>query len=978
MFEPTTFGAEQNSRVRTMPLASITSDKKLRFLQINTFYDLYLEQFYKRNPTLSFARFSDQIAALIKDGFSANHMFAAYMQNFGWESELVIANALPLQAKWVEEFGGKIDDPAQWRAAIVRAQIEKYRPDVLYLADPIEFDSRFLRTLQFVPPYIVGWRAAEIPVGTDWSMFDLALSHLSNCREKALVIGAKAAKFFYPGVPRFCVDETRDTPKEFDVVFSGQWTPQHHYRNQLITDIATASERGDFSFGLFLASHHFQLPAPVAKLNRGGRFGIEMFRALRSGEIVINAEIDLAGKEAGNSRLFEATAMGSFLLTEHNANIERYFTPGVEIETFSSPAELLEKIRYYCAHPEERRRIATRGQEKSLQMHGMDTQVAVLNSLLRENLTAKFPKENRYMIENSSNAESAHTPSPRTTTIVTHESSPHIPASPPTPEQLNAMLQEALSALNRGAGAEALAIAEKVHGWIGDVSGLNYLRVLCFNAADRHEEALAAAQRELEITPTHNAARGEYERLSRLLQKKTARQLNPEQRPYNSSIPLATLTSIQSACQSSAYHGVPMVKSPFDFALYPQLVWNYKPRTIIEIGSKKGGSALWMGDLTQNFGLDCHIYSIDTVQVNSVSHPHVTFMGGNPQQLNEVITADFLNSLPRPLLVIESGDQSYETSSAVLNFFHPHLRAGEYIVMENGIMSDLQQDPNTNSGPHRALKQFFYLHPGEYDVDAAYTDHFGYNSTWCTNGFLRKKKYSLNQTISKNLIREFNLDDPAPLGATSQMSQNERFQMYFALRECLPKDQARFRFVEVGSFAGASLRLIHTAAHRISRTIEGFCVEPSGEPEFYKTLQEFSRTVSHLKAFSYQAAPQLEETFNRSNWKPNFIFIDGDHGYEGVKQDALSYYPLLAPGGVIMFHDYLPALNDENRTAIFFHHGGKEPGIRQACEEVMEQTFGLTALELPLLYPTDPTQTQPHLPVIPGVFSTIRAYRKPA
>ena len=155
-------------------------------------------------------------------------------------------------------------------------------------------------------------------------------------------------------------------------------------------------------------------------------------------------------------------------------------------------------------------------------------------------------------------------------------------------------------------------------------------------------------------------------------------------------------------------------------------------------------------------------------------------------------------------------------------------------------------------------------------------------------------------------------------------------------------------------------------------------MEPSGEPEFYKTLQEFSRTVSHLKAFSYQAAPQLEETFNRSNWKPNFIFIDGDHGYEGVKQDALSYYPLLAPGGVIMFHDYLPALNDENRTAIFFHHGGKEPGIRQACEEVMEQTFGLTALELPLLYPTDPTQTQPHLPVIPGVFSTIRAYRKPA
>jgi predicted O-methyltransferase YrrM len=35
----------------------------------------------------------------------------------------------------------------------------------------------------------------------------------------------------------------------------------------------------------------------------------------------------------------------------------------------------------------------------------------------------------------------------------------------------------------------------------------------------------------------------------------------------------------------------------------------------------------------------------------------------------------------------------------------------------------------------------------------------------------------------------------------------------------------------------------------------------------------------------------------------DLLFIDGDHTYEGVKQDFETYSPLVAPGGVIAFHD---------------------------------------------------------------------------
>jgi len=41
--------------------------------------------------------------------------------------------------------------------------------------------------------------------------------------------------------------------------------------------------------------------------------------------------------------------------------------------------------------------------------------------------------------------------------------------------------------------------------------------------------------------------------------------------------------------------------------------------------------------------------------------------------------------------------------------------------------------------------------------------------------------------------------------------------------------------------------------------------------------------------------------------KVDFLFIDGDHRYEGVKRDYEQYSPLVRPGGIIAFHDILPS-----------------------------------------------------------------------
>ena len=57
------------------------------------------------------------------------------------------------------------------------------------------------------------------------------------------------------------------------------------------------------------------------------------------------------------------------------------------------------------------------------------------------------------------------------------------------------------------------------------------------------------------------------------------------------------------------------------------------------------------------------------------------------------------------------------------------------------------------------------------------------------------------------------------------------------------------------------------------------------------------RSDSHLPATFEELERHLDGT------ELDFLFIDGDHSYEGVKQDFEMYSPLVKAGGLIAFHD---------------------------------------------------------------------------
>lgn len=75
-------------------------------------------------------------------------------------------------------------------------------------------------------------------------------------------------------------------------------------------------------------------------------------------------------------RDFEAPMSGAFYLLDYVDEIEAFFELDREIVCFSSRDELVEKVRYYLAHPDEREAIRAAGHERALRDHTWQKRLA--------------------------------------------------------------------------------------------------------------------------------------------------------------------------------------------------------------------------------------------------------------------------------------------------------------------------------------------------------------------------------------------------------------------------------------------------------------------------------------------------------------------------------------------------------------------------------------------------------------------------
>ena len=211
--------------------------------------------------------------------------------------------------------------------------------------------------------------------------------------------------------------------------------------------------------------------------------------------------------------------------------------------------------------------------------------------------------------------------------------------------------------------------------------------------------------------------------------------------PFSSDLPVQMLSTVQAGVMRSVYRGVPFLKSPFDIGLYLQLLSRLHPRTVIEVGTKHGGSALWFADmLSADVGAEGRVLSIDITPISKVSDPRIRFLQGDANDLGAVLTPTLMQSCPRPFLVVEDSSHFYESSMAVLTFFDGWLQSGDYIVVEDGVVSQFTDARYAayQDGPNRAVAAFLEAHSQDYEVDRSLCDHYGLNVTYNPSGWLRR------------------------------------------------------------------------------------------------------------------------------------------------------------------------------------------------------------------------------------------------
>ena len=353
----------------------------MRILLLWDYYESYLRQFYFHNHEAVLLPFADQNRLLLSDGFNWPAYMVPEFRRLGHEAEAIVGNADAAQNMWARENGKcRNGDLLSWRSQIVREQIRKFRPNILWLGGANHYLGDFIQSVREYCGAVVGWRAAVGGERLDWTGVDCVLSSHSNFVDMFRKMGLRS-DLMLPCMDATLVSEclSSEVRRSRDVTFYGTLSstmftkrldlldavtrkiPCHIYADRVIWQCRPRSP-----IGIYFNQIRY-IPFKLRTRLEPPAYGKELLRLLAGSKIVLNSHVDGAKGLAGNIRMFESTAMGALLLTEESKNLTQIYEPGKEVVTYRSSAEAIDRIRYYLDHPDERETIARAGQRRTLQ-----------------------------------------------------------------------------------------------------------------------------------------------------------------------------------------------------------------------------------------------------------------------------------------------------------------------------------------------------------------------------------------------------------------------------------------------------------------------------------------------------------------------------------------------------------------------------------------------------------------------------------
>lgn len=175
--------------------------------------------------------------------------------------------------------------------------------------------------------------------------------------------------------------------------------------------------------------------------------------------------------------------------------------------------------------------------------------------------------------------------------------------------------------------------------------------------------------------------------------------------------------------------------------------------------------------------------------------------------------------------------------------------------------------------------------------------------------------------------------------------------------------------LEIGTARGGTLFLLCEAAHPEAVVISldlpygrnggGY---PAWKERTYATFARPGQRLVLLRGDSHDPASLRRVEAALGGRALDFLMIDGDHSYEGVRRDFESYAPLVAADGTIAMHDILENPSD---PTIDVHRFWREVSARFRSEEIVADP-GQGKFGIGLVWPGAPVAT-PAPSAEPGV-----------
>lgn len=394
----------------------------MKFLILNTDYPEFLRWLYAHHPELESQPYDKQMQVRVESLFGVADFYSSNLRKLGHEAWDIHANNEFMQRAWAREHGIHIDEQIQveghirtifkrasgiatktplhylkpflqwmfgslasqpsWFYNILAAQIEHYKPDVLLNQDMSGISSHFLKEAKPYVRLIVGQHAAtRLSNVKNFKCYDLSISSflptIEYFRQKG--IPAQLSRLgFEPRVLSYL----KAGEKTFDVTFVGSFYSVHSSRIALLEALCARFSRIKIGGP---GIDHLSIASPIRECYMGQAWGREMYQILVNSKITLNHHGDIL-PYANNCRLYEATGIGTLLITDWKENLHEMFELSKEVIAYRTPEECAELIQYYLEHDDERKAIARAGQKRTLREHTYYHRMQELVDIVRKYL----------------------------------------------------------------------------------------------------------------------------------------------------------------------------------------------------------------------------------------------------------------------------------------------------------------------------------------------------------------------------------------------------------------------------------------------------------------------------------------------------------------------------------------------------------------------------------------------------------------